>query len=186
MIVALAYSMLCGLTIGLLKKPVAKSLHDKSLNAEATMNRDEWMSEGAAILGILLVALGFWWGDAAAAAFIALEIVHDGWMNVRLVVGDLMDEAPTIMGTHDLEDIGEKVRQRVEEMDWVAKAGVRLREHGRRLTGEVFVQPREHSDLVICLEQTSKAAGDVDWRLHDIAVMAVSDLAQPAPPDAKY
>src|SRR5438270_1655398 len=72
MIVALGYSLACGLLLGLLKKPVAARLNDKALRAEATMNRDEWLSEGAAILGIVLVGFGHWWGDSVAAAFISV------------------------------------------------------------------------------------------------------------------
>jgi divalent metal cation (Fe/Co/Zn/Cd) transporter len=44
-------------------------VHDNALKAEAEMNRDEWISEAAAILGILLIGFGLWWGDAAAAAY---------------------------------------------------------------------------------------------------------------------
>src|SRR3954453_11888578 len=131
MITALSYSLLCGLTLGLLKKPVAMGLNDKALRAEATMNRDEWLSEGAAIVGILLVGFGHWWGDAVAAAFISIEIVHDGWMNMRLVVADLMDEAPAKLGNKDVDEIVEKVQTRLSSVDWIAKAGVRLREQGR-------------------------------------------------------
>lgn len=182
MIVALAYSLACGLLLGLLKKPVAARLHDKALRAEATMNRDEWMSEGAAILGILLVGFGHWWGDAAAAAFISLEIVHDGWMNMRLVLGDLMDETPTQMGKKDLEDITDKVRARIEQMQNISRAGVRLREHGRALTGEIFVVPRDDADVLQLVSSVADEAENVDWRLHDIAVMPVRQLDEVTPP----
>src|SRR3954467_15193628 len=50
MISALGFSMIIGVILGQLKKPVAEKLHDKELEAEAKLNRDEWMSEGAAIL----------------------------------------------------------------------------------------------------------------------------------------
>jgi cation diffusion facilitator family transporter len=182
MIAALGYSLLCGLVLGLLKKPVAARLHDKALRAEATMNRDEWLSEGAAILGIVLVGYGHWWGDAAAAAFISLELVHDGWMNMRLVLGDLMDETPTVMGNEDIEDITDKVRSRVERIDHVAAAGVRLREHGRALTGEVFIVPSDHADVLHLVSEVADGAAGVDWRLHDIAVMPVPRLDNITPP----
>jgi cation diffusion facilitator family transporter len=182
MIATLSFSLLCGFTLGQLKKPVAKKLHDEALNAESTMNRDEWLSEGAAIVGIVLVAFGQWWGDAVAAAFISVEIVHDGWMNMRLVIGDLMDESPTVMGTHELEDIGSKVRSTVEQMGGVSKAAVRLREHGRALTGEVLVELRDGTDTVERVEQVAKRAREVDWRLHDLTVMPVSHLEEQNPP----
>ena len=184
MIAALAWSMSCGLTLGLLKRPVAKKLHDKALDAEATMNRAEWMSEGAAILGILLVGFGHWWGDAAAAAFISFEIVHDGWLNMRLVVADLMDETPTKMGGHDLEDLGSRIRTAVQELAGVTSAAVRLREHGRALTGEVYVELRDGADVVERVAAVATRARGVDWRLRDITVMPVGTLLRQDPPKA--
>jgi cation diffusion facilitator family transporter len=182
MLVALAYSMFCGLLIGQLKKPVAKKLNDKALNAEAAMNKAEWMSEGAAIIGLMIVAFGHWWGDAAAAAFISIEIVRDGWMNTRLVIGDLMDESPTQIGTSDLEDITSKVRRTIEEMEGVSTAAVRLREHGRAVTGEVFVVLGDHTDVIARSAEVAARAHDVDWRLHDIAVVPVAQLDEHEPP----
>ncbi len=182
MVVSLAYSLLCGLVLGLLKKPVAKKLQDKALDAEATMNRDEWLSEGAAIIGITHDASGHWWGDAAAAAFIALEIVHDGWHNTRLIIGDLMDESPTMMGEHKLEEITAKVREHVEQLSHVSTAAIRLREHGRALTGEVFVVFADDHDVVERTAQVADRAREVDWRLHDIAVMPGSHLDEQDPP----
>jgi divalent metal cation (Fe/Co/Zn/Cd) transporter len=184
MIGALSYSLFCGLLIGILKKPVAKKLNCRALFAESTMNRDEWMSEGAAILGILLVAFGHWWGDAAAAAFISIEIVHDGWMNMRLVIGDLMDEAPTRLGTHDLEDVTEKVLTSVRSIDRVAHAAVRLREHGRALTGQVLVVPRDGTDVLALVNDVVECACEVDWRIHDLAVMPVARIDSISPPRA--
>ena len=187
MIAALAYSLLAGLIVGRLKQPVAKKLHDKELQAESRMNRDEWMSEGAAIVGILLVGFGRWWGDAVAAAFIAIEIVKDGWYNVRQVIGDLMDESPTVMGSHELEDIPAKVKDAAEQLEWVEQAAVRLREQGHVLTGDVLVVPRDGSEMTAAdlAARTERAADDlskVDWRLHGLVVMPVSHLEETAPP----
>ena len=105
------------------------------------MNRAEWMSEGAAIVGILLVAFGLWWGDAAAAAFISVEIVRDGWHNMRQVIADLMDEAPSVLGEHELESVPAKLKAAAERLDWVERAAVRLREQGHVLSGELYVVP---------------------------------------------
>ena len=176
MIAALTYSMGCGMLVGHLKLPVARKLHDKELEAEAQMNRDEWLSEGVAIIGLLLVGYGFWWGDAVSAAIVAIQIVRDGFHNVRQVVGDLMDEAPSVMSTHDLEDLPDKVQAAAERLDWVARASVRLREHGRAIVGEVFVVPRDSTDLVARLEDAAARLREVDWRLHALSVTPVSRL----------
>ncbi|HEX2778320.1 MAG TPA: cation transporter [Gemmatimonadaceae bacterium] len=187
MIAALFFSMCMGLLLGKLKEPVAEELHSKALQAESEMNRAEWMSEGAAILGILLVAFGFWWGDAAAAAFISLEIVRDGWHNVRQVIGDMMDESPTQLGKRDLEDLPRLLRDAARRLPWVEDAGVRLREHGHTVTGEVFVVPHEEPamDTARLLDEIDRAAaelGKLDWRLHGLLIIPVRELEEAIPP----
>jgi cation diffusion facilitator family transporter len=187
MIVVLAYSMSVGVLLGILKKPVAKKLFDKELEAEAKMNRAEWMSEAAAIIGIVLVAFGHWWGDAAAAAFISIEIVRDGWHNMRQVVGDLMDESPTEMGKKDLMDLPEKVKDAAERLPWVARAAVRLREQGHVITGDVIVVPRADgmltaTDLAARVQAGAEELCNEDWRLHGLTVMPVQSLDAETPP----
>lgn len=187
MVAALAYSLSIGMLLGKLKKPVAEKLHDKELEAETQMNKAEWMSEGAAIVGILLVGYGHWWGDAAAAAFISVEIVRDGWINIRQVVGDLMDESPSVLGKSDLEHIPTKVRHAAERLGWVDRAAVRLREQGHVLTGDVLVVPRadmtgDAADLVARVEDAANSLCEVDWRLHGLTVMPVSHLDDQEPP----
>jgi cation diffusion facilitator family transporter len=183
MIGTLGASMLVGMMLGRLKIPLAERLHDKALKAEAEMNRDEWISEAAAIGGILLIGFGFWWGDAAAAAFISLEIVRDGWHNIRQVVGDLMDEAPTVMDQRELETLPDRLRDTARQLPWVEGAAVRLREQGRLLSGEVFVVPRgETDDLPNQLEAATRELNNLDWRLHGLLVVPVSQLNSEAPP----
>jgi cation diffusion facilitator family transporter len=183
MIAVLSASMVVGMVLGHLKKPLAERLHDKALKAEAEMNQDEWISEAAAILGILLIGFGFWWGDAGAAAFISLEIVRDGWKNIRQVVADLMDEAPTIMDQQDLEPLPGKLRDMARQLPWVERAAVRLREQGRTLTGEVFVVPRAGTpDLARQLDAATADLSNLDWRLHGLTVVPVSHLESDSPP----
>jgi cation diffusion facilitator family transporter len=178
MIAALTFSMVAAIVLGRAKVPVAQRLHSKAVQGESEMNSNEWMSEGAGILGILLVGFGWWWADAAAAAVISLEVIHGGWNNLRQVIGDLMDEAPSKLGTHELESLPEQVKTAAERLDWVSQAAVRLREHGHVVTGEVFVVPRDGVDVVA---RVAKAAADlraVDWRLHSLTVMPVPTLAE--------
>ena len=187
MIAALAFSASVGILLGKLKTPVAERLHSKALQAEAEMNRAEWMSEGAAIVGILLVAFGFWWGDAAAAAFISLEIVRDGWTNVRQVIGDMMDESPTKLGKKELEPLPGKVREAARSLPWVEEAAVRLREHGHTVIGEVFVVPRRDDRLTASalLDLAAGAADELtrlDWRLHGLLIIPVAALEETVPP----
>jgi cation diffusion facilitator family transporter len=183
MIVVLAASMTVGIILGKLKEPLAERLHDKALKAEAEMNRDEWISEAAAIAGILLIGFGFWWGDAVAAAFISLEIVRDGWQSIRQVVADLMDEAPSAMGRHELESLPTKLRDTVNRIPWVEGAAVRLREQGRALTGDVFLVPRPGvQDLPRQLEAVTTELSKLDWRLHNLVIVPVPRLDSETPP----
>jgi cation diffusion facilitator family transporter len=182
MVAALAYSVGVGMLLGHLKRPVAKKLHDKMLDSDAEMNRAGWMSEGAAIIGILLVGFGHWWGDAAAAGVISLAIIRDGWINVRQVVADLMDESPTKMGTHELEELPRKLKNAAEELDWVEEAAVRLREQGHALTGDVFIVPKDNRDLVGRIERAADDLRRLDWRLNELVVMPVASLDDQTPP----
>lgn len=97
MIATLLYATAVGLTLGILKRPLARALHDKVVEADADMNKADWTSQSAAVVGILLVGFGHYWGDSAAAALISLSILNDGWRNLRQVIGDLMDESPSVL-----------------------------------------------------------------------------------------
>ncbi|HEV7993789.1 MAG TPA: cation transporter [Gemmatimonadaceae bacterium] len=178
MIAALTYCVAIGILLGRLKGPVAEKLNDRALAADADMNKAGWMSEGAAIIGILLIGYGKWWGDSLAAAFISLNIVRDGWVNLRQVVADLMDESPTKLGGHELEALPDKIRAAAEQLPWVDKAAVRLREHGHVISGDVFIVPRDQGqgDLVKRIERAADDLAKVDWRIYSLTVMPVSEL----------
>jgi cation diffusion facilitator family transporter len=176
MIAALLYAVIIDVTLGRLKKPVAETLHDKVLEADAVMNRDDWLAQGAAVIGILLVGYGFWWGDATAAAIISIQLVRDGWMNVRQVIGDLMDEAPTKMGKRELEKLPQELAREAEKLPWARRAEAHLREHGHALTGEVFIECTEPALRPSQLEEAAEALERFDWRLHGLTVVPVEKL----------
>jgi cation diffusion facilitator family transporter len=182
MMVALAYAVAVDTLIGWLKRPIAKTLNDRVLEADADMNRADWLSEGAAIVGLLVVGFGHWWGDAAAAAFISLNIVHDGWHNLRQVLGDLMDEMPSKIGMNELEALPKKLCDAAKRLDWVETAAVRLREQGHIVTGEVFVVPRDGVDVVARSEAAADELAKLDWRLHGLLVVPTSRLEHESPP----
>jgi cation diffusion facilitator family transporter len=186
MIAGLAYAVGVGLTLGTLKRPLAAKLHDHVLAADADMNKADWMAEGAAIVGILLVGFGFWWGDSAAAAIISLSVIWDGWDNLRQVIGDLMDESPTEVGSLEMEDLPDRLKKAAERLPWVESAAVRLREHGHVLSGEVFVVPRERSAM---LEEAECAAAELrgmDWRLHSLVVVPTASIEFAPDGDGKH
>jgi hypothetical protein len=70
----------------------------------------------------------------------------------------------------------DKVQEELERLDWVEKARVRLREDGDVLTGEAFVVPRDERNLLDRLKQAGDLANSLDWRLHDVNIVAVRSI----------
>ena len=180
MIAALVYSVVIPVVLGRMKLPLAKATHEKVLHADAEMNKADWMTGLAAIVGILGVGLGFWWADAVAAVVISLDIVWDGFKNIKGALSDLMDQRPTAIDSQRPSDLPVRLRERLLGLDWVADADVRLREEGHVVSGEAFVIPTTEEGLV---ENLARAADDLtgaDWRVYDIVVMPVASLAPQA------
>jgi hypothetical protein len=66
----------------------------------------------------------------------------------------------------------------MEELDWVASAGVRLREVGHVFFGEVFVTPHGHgapAELPAKIRHAVETARAINWRLHDVTVTVVDE-----------
>lgn len=175
MIAALAYGTAVPFLLGRLKMPLARELHDKTLKADADMNRADWLTGAAGIAGILGVGLGFWWADAVAAGLISFSIVKDGFQNLSRVVAALMDRRPTTVDGDD-SDFPERVRAALLRLDWIRDARVRLREDGHVLTGEAFVVTDGTVVEIARLEEAGEVAASVDWRVHEVVITAVSRL----------
>lgn len=155
--------------LGRLKMGPARQLHDKTLKADADMNRADWMTALSGIVGILGIGIGWWWADAAAGAFISVSIVKDGATNLKQVVGDLLDRRPrTVDG--EVSDSPDRVRDALLQLPWVETADVRLREEGHVFTGELFITAASTAELSSKVEQARRAAASVDWRVHDVVV----------------
>lgn len=167
--------------LGRMKLPVARALHDKALHADADMNKADWLTALSAIFGVVGIAFGVWWSDAAAAAFISLAITRDGVTNLRRVVLDLMDRRPTQVDNDEPLDVIEKLGEAIKALEWVRDADVRLREEGHVLTGEAFVVPREERDLLDRAEQIQALAAGLDWRLSELVVSFVRSLERWSP-----
>ena len=91
MIAVLLATMVPAILLGRAKTKLAAQLHDKVLYADAEMNRADWLTAGAAVLGIIGIGAGLWWADAVAAIIISADIVRDGLRTTRTAVADLMD-----------------------------------------------------------------------------------------------
>jgi divalent metal cation (Fe/Co/Zn/Cd) transporter len=140
------------------------------------MNRADWMTAGAAILGILGIGIGLWWADGVAALAISIDILHDGQKFVRESVADLMDESPQTVDESEPEPVINAVHTKLKETGWIAESAVRLREHGHRITGEVWIVPADDADLPGCVDELCEELHALDWRLHGLAVAAVENL----------
>jgi cation diffusion facilitator family transporter len=184
MIAALLYSGVPAVFLGRAKLKLADDLHDKVLYADAQMNKADWMTVAAAIVGIIGIGFGLWWADAVAAIFISLDIVHDGFSNVRAAVHDLMDARPRRHDAREYHPVVEQMQRLVDDCDWVEQGAVRLREEGHVFAGEVMVVPHpaaRDGDLVDRLKELADRLLDLEWKLFDIVVVPVEEIDIPRP-----
>jgi cation diffusion facilitator family transporter len=181
MLAALAYSTAPQVLLGRLKQPLAKELNDKVLYADAEMNRADWLTGCAAMLGVVGIGFGLWWADAVAASIISLDIVRDGGKNLRVAVDDLMDKEPTVVDDSRADPLPLWIKNELMLMDWVKDAEVRLREEGHVFVGEAFVAPVDNEDLVNRLERANEHLLGLDWRMHELVIAPVREIDRPEP-----
>lgn len=173
MLGALAYSAIPTVVFGIIKKKLARPLHDKALHCDARMNYADWKTGVAAALGVIGVALGYWWADAAAAIVIAVDIAQDGLVNLRTAVADLIDRRPRNVDNDEFLTLPADLEREVCNLPWVADAAVRMRECGHVLFGEVFVVPVDEAAPLRRIREVHRLARHLDWRVHDLTVQLV-------------
>jgi cation diffusion facilitator family transporter len=176
MIAALTYSVFPPLILGRMKLPLAKELHDKTLQTDATIDKGDWLAGAAGVAGIFGIAYGYWWADALAGAIISVEIVKDGIENLKNSVQQLMNMRPTDVENKEKDPVIDKVRQEIERLEWVEQSQIRLREDGDVISGEAFVVPRDENNLLEKLAQAGERVKSLDWRIYDFNIVPVSDI----------
>jgi cation diffusion facilitator family transporter len=181
MLGALAWSALPAVFLGRAKQPLAKELHDKVLFADAEMNRADWLTAGAAMLGVVGIGFGLWWADGVAATIISLDITHDGYKNLKVALADLMDKEPTVVDHSRADPLPLWVKNELLLLDWVKDAEVRLREEGHVFVGEAFVVPVDNEDLVGRMARANEHLLGLDWRLHELIISPVLEIQRPEP-----
>jgi divalent metal cation (Fe/Co/Zn/Cd) transporter len=159
-----------------LKVPLASELHDKALHVSAQINKGDWLSGIAGVAGIVGISYGFWWADFIAAGFISIEIVRDGYINLRNSVAQLMNKRPSDIESQKEDPAIDTLQQALERLDWIARARVRLREDGDVLSGEVFIEPRDDRNLLDRMAEARNLAMSIDWRLHDVSMVPVRSV----------
>jgi cation diffusion facilitator family transporter len=180
MLPALVWSAVPAVFLGRSKLPLAQHLHDKVLFTDANMNKADWMTASAAFVGVLGVGLGFWWTDAVAAALISLNVLHDGFKNLREVVTNLMDEVPKVVDSSAVDPLPDRLREYLKQLPWIEDAQVRMREQGHVYFGEAFVVLAEEENLTDRLYHATQECAALDWRVHDFVIVPVPSLTEPA------
>lgn len=178
MIAVLSYSIVPPMVLGRMKLPIARETHDKALHADADINKADWLTGGAGILGILGIGAGLWWADSVAALVISVDIVLDGLKNLKRVTADILQQRPTSVAEGEPLDLDERIRRSLTRLPWIEDAAARLREEGHVVVGETFVVPRGGSATVEQVGEAREAATEVDWRLHDLVVTLVDEVSE--------
>jgi cation diffusion facilitator family transporter len=174
----LLWSSIPAFFLGQGKRKSAEVLHDKTLAADAEINTADWQSAAAAIIGLVLVAFGLWWGDALAGVLISLEIMRSGWTELKTALGDVMDRRPLTLDTKDEDPVIQKLTEFVKRQAWIEDAVVRVRERGREFTAEAHVVPRSDQLSVEEVSRTGELACKVDARLADVTIAPVKALPE--------
>jgi divalent metal cation (Fe/Co/Zn/Cd) transporter len=164
--------------LGRAKISLAKDLHNKVLYADAKMNKADWLTAGAAMVGIVGIGFGIWWADAVAAALISVDITKDGFSNLRRAVVDLMDQTPTTIDHDDPDPLRGELAAMLRDLDWVEEVELRLREEDQVYFGEALVVPSDGTDITDKVEDALKRARELDWRIHDLALTPVRELPE--------
>ena len=176
MVAALVYTGTGTVILGHFKKKLAAKLHDKTLYADAEMNRADWMTAFAAAGGVIGIGAGLWWADAVAALFISVDILRDGFKYTKGAMEDLTDGRPRKHDEARPHPLIDTAKDEVRSWDWVKRAVVRLREDGHLFAGEVIVVPASEDGLMDRLEEATERIRALDWKMHDIVVVPARDI----------
>ena len=168
------------------KAKLAPKLHNKVLYADADMAKADWTTTVASIVGVLGVGVGLWWLDGAAALFISLGIVWDGWRNSRAAVLDLIDQRARTEDDARPHPLIARIANRVDELPWVRECAVRMRDMGQVFHVEVFAVPMRDEVRVDEIEDARAAVTALDWKVQDVVVIPTATLPDEAEPATRH
>lgn len=181
MIAVLVYTLIGPIIIARVKMPLAQTLHDRVLYADADMQKADWMTAGGSILGILGVGIGWWWADAVVAIGIAFSIVHDGWSNLRYAVRGLMDGRARTYDNKHTHPLVAQVEDVLHAVPWAVDARSRVRDVGHLLHVEAFLVPRAGAVSATQVEEVSECIKALDWKIDEAIVMIVQQIPDSLP-----
>lgn len=176
MLAALLYSAIPPILLGRKKLELGRTLHQKALHTEATMNRDDWLTAAAAAVGIGGVALGFAATDALAAIVISVQVLKDGFEHMREALSALADGRPTTVDLDGIDELVAQVERIADDWHWVKRSEVRLRELGHFIGGEILIVPTDEKGLLTRLGEARQQLRKLDWRIDEVVIVPVSSL----------
>lgn len=179
MVIVMAASAVAPVILGRKKLKLAEQLHDKVLFADADMNKADWSTAVATIIGVLGIGIGLWWFDAAAAIIVSISILRDGFKNLRAAVGGLTDARARTYDEKNAHPLTREVEQRAAETSWVDQAVGRVRDQGHVFHVEMFVVPKPgQNPSVEQFTELREALCDLDWKIHDVVVVPVPEISR--------
>lgn len=165
--------------LGRVKFKLAQALHDKVLYADADMNKADWMTAGAAAVGVLGIGAGLWWADYAAALLISVSILRDGMKNLRGAVGALIDTQAHTVDDSAPDPLNRRIDIYLKGLPWVSEAASRIRDEGHVFHIESFVVPAEgRLPSLKSMEEARKACAGLDWKVQDLVIIPVEELPE--------
>lgn len=135
MLAAQAYATIPPLVIGRMELPLARRLRDKLLYTDAMMNKANWQTGVAGLLGVAGLGMGWWWADSVAAALISLSIVWDGAKALRVATSELVDGVPCALDSSKQSQEAAVVAKALRKL--FPGARILMRETGRYIRAEV-------------------------------------------------
>jgi divalent metal cation (Fe/Co/Zn/Cd) transporter len=162
------------------KSKLAPVLHNKLLYADADMAKADWQTTVASIVGVLGVGAGVWWLDGAAAVFISLGIIWDGFRNTRAAIVDLMDQRARTYDSKKPHPLAADIAAYLRDLPWVSDAAVRMRDQGQVFHIEAFVVPRRRKVTVHELTETAEGVAALDWKVQDVVIVPAERLPDEA------
>lgn len=177
MVAVMALSCVGPVILGRLKAAPAEALHDKVLYADADMNRADWQTGVATIVGVLGIGMGLWWADSVAALVVSVSILHDGWKNVRGAIEGLSDARPTRFDGTDPHPLIGDIDEVLERVEWARDHGTRVRDEGHLFHVEAFLVPAAGQEVTVDrLTGVRERIADLSWKLDDVVVTVVPEV----------
>lgn len=170
MITALLYSTVPAVILGRLKHPLAVEAHDAVLSTDALMQKADWMTGLAAMAGVLGIGFGLWWMDALAAALISLDILRDGFGQLKSATAELLDGAPRKLDKDQIDDEA-RILEGTLKGHFPGRE-IRLRETGRVIHAQVLGDPPAAPPS---LDAIWPGAPERAWRFETLSFVPVGE-----------